>query len=259
MDIFEFKKVSLTYEVKPVLTDISFSIREKEFVGILGPNGSGKTTLLKLMIGILKPQEGLIHFKERPVADYSRKDLAKMVSVLPQETYLDFPFTALEVVLMGRSPYLKAFQWESAHDLEIAREAMAWTDTSDFAHRDIRSLSGGERERVLLARALAQEPQVLLLDEPTTHLDLKHQWETHRLLKRLNQERGLTLVVVLHDINFATQACGRILLLSETHLKADGPPQEVLSPEQIQEVFGVPLVSFIPPESENPYFFPKLR
>lgn len=241
MNIFNFNNVSLAYGETTVLRDLNFSVAAKEFVGVLGPNGSGKTTLLKLMAGVLKPTRGSISLKEKNIRDYPRKALAKIVSVLPQETLLDFPFTALEVVLMGRAPYLKTFQWETAHDLEIAEAAMNATDCWEFASRDVRSLSGGERERVLLARALAQEPQVLLLDEPTTHLDLKHQLETYRLLKRLNQQEGLTLIAALHDLYFASQSCGRILMLSQTRLRADGPPPEILAPQMVEEVYGVKL------------------
>src|SRR5262249_49924472 len=146
--IYQFNNVDFSYEAKPILRGLSFPVTEREFVGILGPNGCGKTTLLKLMAGVLKPSAGTISLLERPLPNYPRKALARIVSVLPQETFLDFPFTALEVVLMGRAPYLKTFQWENARDLQVAREAMEWTDCWNLAQQDVRSLSGGERERV---------------------------------------------------------------------------------------------------------------
>lgn len=254
---YALEGVSLGYEAKPVLCGLDLKIREGEFVGLLGPNGCGKTTLLNLLAGVLKPTEGKIHLYDRELRSYSRREAARIVSVLPQETFIEFPFSALEVVLMGRAPYLGTFQWESPHDLEIAREAMRLTDCLDFADRDVRLLSGGERERVLLARALAQEPRILLLDEPTTHLDLQHQSEIFRLLKRLHSERALTLIVVLHDLNFAATACGRLLLLAEAKLRADGAPSEVLHPETLREVFGTELLSGIHPETGRPYFLPK--
>lgn len=237
--IYDFKNVAFRYEAKPVLRELSFAIRAGEFLGILGPNGCGKTTLLKLMAGVLRPSEGSLHFEGRALESYSRKSLAQNISVLPQETFVDFPFRALEIVLMGRAPYLRNFQWESANDHRIAREAMERTDCWGLAEQDIRSLSGGERERVFLARALAQQPRILLLDEPTTHLDLKHQVEIYRLLRDLHREQGLTVITVLHDLNFANLACQRVLLLGDGNIQAEGPPQEVLEPERIRQVYGV--------------------
>lgn len=258
MNLVEFQKVSLSYEDNLILHDLNFSIQPGEFVGLLGPNGSGKTTLLKLMCGVLKPDSGKVLLQGKDLAQAHRKEVARMVSVLPQENYLDFPFTCLEVVLMGRSPYLKTFQWETAEDLEIARRAMEQTDSSEFANRDIRSLSGGERERVLLARALAQQPRILLLDEPTTHLDLKHQYEIYQLLQRLHIQ-GLTVMVVLHDINFAAQACSRVLILNEARIAADGLPHDVLQAERVGEIYGVPVNTLALPGTNLPFFFPKLK
>lgn len=258
MSLVEFQNVNLSYEDNLILRDLNFTIQPGEFVGLLGPNGSGKTTLLKLMCGVLKPDRGKVLLQGKDLAHAHRKEVARTVSVLPQENYLDFPFSCLEVVLMGRSPYLKTFQWETATDLEIAHRAMKQTDSSEFANRDIRSLSGGERERVLLARALAQEPSILLLDEPTTHLDLKHQYEIYQLLQRLH-DQGLTIMVVLHDINFAAQACSRVLVLNESGIAADGSPQEVLQAERIGEIYGVPLNALALPGSNLPLFFPKLK
>jgi len=236
---FEFDQVDFHYEEKDILVDLSFSLPSNEIVGILGPNGCGKTTLLKLMAGVLKPSRGNILLKGKALHSYPRKSLARIVSVLPQDTWVDFPFTALEVVLMGRAPYLRNFQWETQGDLDIARANMELSDCWNFAHQDIRQLSGGERERVLLARALTQEPEVLLLDEPTTHLDLKHQAETHHLLEKLRREKGLTILTVLHDLNFASRICQRVLLLHDKKLLAAGSPQEVLQPPMLQKLYGV--------------------
>ena len=258
MAVYALEEVSLAYEIMPVLHGLDFNIEEREFVGVLGPNGSGKTTLLNLLAGVLRPSSGNIRLFDRELGRYSRRETARIVSVLPQETFVEFPFSALEVVLMGRAPYLGAFQWEGPHDLEIARESMRLTDCLDFANRDIRQLSGGERERVLLARALAQEPKVLLLDEPTTHLDLQHQAEIYRLLKRLHQDQGLTLVVALHDLNFAASACSRLLMFAKTRLIADGSPTEVMRPELLREVFGTEVLTGIHPQTGTPYYLPLL-
>lgn len=258
MAVYALEEVSLAYEIMPVLHGLDFNIEEREFVGVLGPNGCGKTTLLNLLAGVLRPSSGSIQLLDRDLARYSRRETARIISVLPQETFVEFPFSALEVVLMGRAPYLGPFQWERPRDLEIAREAMRLTDCLDFAHRDIRLLSGGERERVLLARALAQEPRVLLLDEPTTHLDLQHQGEIYRLLKRLHQDQGLTLVVALHDLNFAASACSRLLMFANTRLIADGPPVEVMQPRLLREVFGTEVLTGIHPQTGTPYYLPLL-
>jgi iron complex transport system ATP-binding protein len=256
--VFDLKDVSLAFETKQILDKVNLEILEKEFVGILGPNGCGKTTLLNLLSGVLQPTTGVIHLFKKPLHTYARREVAKLVSVLPQENQLDFPFTAQEVVLMGRFPYLKNFQWETQADLSIAEEVMVWTDCLEFADRDIRSLSGGERERVLLARALAQQPQILLLDEPTTHLDLKHQQEIYRLLKKLHQEKNLTVIMVVHDLHFAALACERILMLSEKRLAADGPPEQVLASEKIYEVFGANIQSWPDPKTGKRIFIPVL-
>ncbi|MCE9624844.1 MAG: ABC transporter ATP-binding protein [Deltaproteobacteria bacterium] len=256
--IYRLRDLSLSYDDKPVLRGLNFEIAEGEFLGLLGPNGCGKTTLLNLLAGVLRPSDGEIFLAEKNLRDYSRRGVARIVSVLPQETFVDFPFSALEVVLMGRAPYLRRFQWEGPDDLEIAREAMRATDCLDFAERDIRLLSGGERERVLLARALAQQPKVLLLDEPTTHLDLQHQSEIYRLLKRLHHEQGLTLLVVLHDLNFAASACERILMLSGGELKADGAPAEVMRADTIRQVFGAEVTIGTDARSGKPFFLPAL-
>lgn len=256
--LFSLEKVSLAYDKLEVLKDLEIKIAEGEFVGVLGPNGCGKTTLLNLLAGVLRPTEGQVRLYERDLRDYSRRETARIVSVLPQETFVEFPFSALEVVLMGRAPYLGRFQWESPRDVQIAREAMALTDSLSFADRDIRFLSGGERERVLLARAIAQEPKALLLDEPTTHLDIPHQSEIFHLLKKLHTEKRLTMIVVLHDLNFAAAACSRLLMLSGGFLRADGPAEEVMRAETLNHVFGTELLTGVHPETGRGYFLPKL-
>jgi iron complex transport system ATP-binding protein len=237
---YEIKNLSFCYGEKIILRNFSCEIRSGEFLGVLGPNGCGKTTLIKLLSGVLVPDSGHIQFNGKDLRGYSRREIAQQVAVLPQDNLIDFPFNALEVALMGRAPYLKNFRWEGPKDLAIVREAMEQTDCWRLAAQDIRSLSGGERERVLLARALSQQPKVLLLDEPTTHLDLQHQRDTFHLLRRLHREKKLTLVVVLHDLNFAAQSCDRILLLKDQGCNAIGTAESVLTSEKIQEVFGVP-------------------
>lgn len=241
--IIKLENLSLSYSPRPIFTKLNASLNQGQLVGLLGPNGCGKTTLIKLMAGLLKPDTGEVFFSGKNLKEYSRKSLAKNIAVLPQESSLEFPFSALEVVLMGRYPYLKTFQWESSQDLQIAKEAMEQTDSWQFAKQDIRELSGGERERVLLARALTQKPQVLLLDEPTTHLDLKHQRRTYTLLKTLNQKHNFTMVVVLHDLNFAMELCDHVWLLDEQGHLQSGDPEGILTPKQIENIFGVPVAA----------------
>lgn len=239
MNILTAENISFGYDDRILFQHINFSIQPQEFLGVLGPNGSGKTTLLKLISGVLRPRQGSIFLKGKNLKTFSRREMAKVIAVLPQETVLDFPFTALEVVLMGRHPYLGNFGWETKHDFKVAYQAMEDTDCRQFSDQDIRELSGGERERVFLARALAQEPEILLLDEPTTHLDLKHQSETFRLLNKLHTEKKLTLLVVLHDLNFAMRACQRIILLGDRTIVQDGVPEEVLTETNIHQVYGI--------------------
>ena len=238
-EIYRFDQVSLHYRSKTIFDRINFTLAEGEFLGILGPNGCGKTSLLRLMAGVLKPQTGSIELDGKNLTTYSKKNLACIVSVLAQENPIDFPFSSMEVVLMGRAPYLKGLGWETALDRKIAREAMELCDCLQFADSDVRLLSGGERERVFLARALAQKPRVLLLDEPTTHLDLRHQSEIYSLLKKLHQSEKITIVIVLHDLNFAAQICNQLLLLHQQQLFAHGKPEEVLNSERIRKVYGI--------------------
>lgn len=237
--LITLNQVAYAYGETEVLQDLSAEVFAGDFIGILGPNGCGKTTLLKLISGVLPCDRGSVSLEGRELKSWSRKAIARNLAVLPQETHLDFPFSAMEVVLMGRSPYLGTFQWERPEDLRIARQAMEQTDCWNYAHQDIRELSGGERERVFLARALAQEPQILLLDEPTTHLDLKHQAEILKLLRNLHQEKHLTILMVLHDVNFAMQACEKVWVMGQKKILGEGPPEAVLSPELMERVFSV--------------------
>ncbi|HIE26326.1 TPA: ABC transporter ATP-binding protein [Candidatus Poribacteria bacterium] len=196
-----------------VLNRINFDVRQGEILGIVGPNGSGKSTLLKLLSGVLKPVEGRILLLGRPLARLNHKSIAKIIAVVPQNTVISFPFTVREIVLMGRSPHLGLLQIERDKDFKISERAMMYTNSLEFADRKIDELSGGERQRVIIARALAQEPQIILLDEPTVHLDLKHQIEIFDLIKQLNIENLMTVVVVSHDLNLAGEYCDRFILL----------------------------------------------
>jgi len=228
-----------SYGKRRVLHDISFDIGPGEFVGIIGPNGSGKTTLLGCLTGILRYQRGKVLVGGKDVSTTSSLDIAQMVGVVPQVTSIGFEFTVQEVVLMGRYPHINRFGLERQADFEIADEAMRLTDTYRLRERMVTNLSGGERQRVIISRALAQEPKVLLLDEPTSHLDIRHQLEILNLIRRLNQDKGLTVLAVFHDLNLASRFCQRILLIHKGRIMADGGPKDVLTVENIEKSFEV--------------------
>jgi iron complex transport system ATP-binding protein len=236
--MMDVHSISFRYQKDWVLQDISFQVGRGEFIGVIGPNGSGKTTLLKILYRLLSPQQGEVLFELVPLKRMSRIDIAKRIAVVAQETYPLFPFRVIEIVLMGRSPYLGYLMFESERDLEIAKKAMEWTEILSFSERPIDELSGGERKRVFIARALAQEPEVILLDEPTANLDIHHQIEFLDLILSLNRERGLTIIMATHDMNLASEFCDRLILLREGRIYKMGAPKEVITQETIETVYG---------------------
>ncbi len=221
------------------LRDVSVTIPDKSLTGLLGPNGCGKTTLLKLMSAVLRPQSGSVELDGRDLTGIPRRELAQHVAVVPQETHPAFDYTALEMVLMGRHPHLGPFRLEGPDDHAIALEAMSATSTDHLAHRPYMTLSGGEKQRVVIAGALAQTPDVLLLDEPTASLDLAYQLEVASLLTRLNRERGVTMVLATHDLNLAASLCDTLVMLRGGRVLAQGPTREVLTGPMIQQLYDV--------------------
>jgi iron complex transport system ATP-binding protein len=242
---------------EPVLSNISFSVSPGEFLGIIGPNGSGKTTLIRILCGSLSPDSGRVVFDEEYLENYDRRELARRVAVVPQESTVVFPFTVMEIVLMGRAPYLGRFEFEKNADIEKAREAMMLTDTLGFSRRRLSELSGGEKQRVILARALAQEPRVLLLDEPTTFLDLKHQLDIYRLIRRLARDEGLIVIASSHDLNLAGMFSDRLLLLERGSKAAEGVPGDVLTREIIESVYGTPVNVSVHQKTGRPLVVPE--
>jgi len=236
--MIEVKSISFRYHEDWVLRDLSLRIERGEFIGVIGPNGSGKTTLLKILYRLLSPQSGEILLDGTSLKKMTRTDIARKIAVVAQETQLLFPFRVLEVVLTGRSPYLGHLMFESQRDLEVARKAMAWTDVLPFSERPIDELSGGEKKRVFIARALAQEPDIILLDEPTASLDIHHQIDFLDLILTLNREKRLTIVMASHDMNLASEFCDRLILLKEGRVYKIGPPGEVITKENIESVYG---------------------
>ena len=258
---YSLENVSFSYgrgkhaESEAVLKDLSCLILSGRVLGILGPNGSGKSTLLKLLARVFEPQQGKIEQLGDSLSSLSQLDVAKRVALVPQETLQVFPFTIAEMVLMGRSPHHQGWggwHWEDSQDWAIAQNAMEELDVAHLGDRLVTEVSGGERQRAVIARALVQEPQVLLLDEPTAFLDLHHQLDIARIIKRLNRDRGLTVVLVSHDLNLASQYCDHVLLLNHGRLAAMGSPQKVLNPEIIESVYGCSVLVDRHPQSGLP-------
>lgn len=222
-----------------VLDDVAFEVERGSIVGLLGPNGSGKTTLLRIVDGMLAPLSGQVLLNGRPVGRLGRRELARRIAVVPQETHTTFDFTVLDMVLMGRYPHLGPFELEGTDDLRIARDALASTATAALEARPFGTLSGGEKQRVVIASALAQASDVLLLDEPTASLDLGYQLEIAMLLRRLNRERGTTMVVCTHDLNLAATLCERVVLLKDGRVLAQGGIDDTLTAPNIRALYGV--------------------
>jgi len=222
-----------------VLNDVCVNVERGELVGILGPNGSGKTTLLKLLGGMHRPTIGAVTLDGRPLAEWSHREIARRIAFVPQETQAPFDFSVLDIVLMGRFPHLGAFALEGPEDLAIARRALTATGTGQFEGRAFSTLSGGEKQRVVIAGALAQSTQLLLLDEPTASLDIGHQIEVQTLLRELNTGQGVTMLLSTHDLNLAAALCRRLVLLKDGRVLASGPTEEVLTPPAVQALYGV--------------------
>lgn len=239
----DIRRISHAYgEEHPVLTDLSFHVAAGEFFVVIGPNGSGKTTLLKALAGITPLQQGAVTLFGCGLERYSRNELARILSYVPQNMPLDFPFTVTQTVLMGRYPYLGVLGVEGPTDREIARQALEFAGISHLADRKMDQLSGGESQRVFIARALCQEPKLLILDEPTAALDLAHQARVMDLMERLKQEKGVTVLMVSHDVNLAAMYADRLLLLKAGQIASLGPPKQVMTYETLERVYGCPLL-----------------
>jgi iron complex transport system ATP-binding protein len=236
--IVEVKGASFAYADRPVLEDVSFSAREGELVGLVGPNGAGKSTLVRIVAGLLAPASGTVRLAGLDPHAAARRAVARVCALVPQEPRVPWSFTVRDVVMMGRSPRQGLLALPGRYDLGAVEGALAACDLAALADRHLDALSGGERRRVFFARALAQEPRVLLLDEPTAFLDLAHQVMAMRMA-RVAAEGGLSVVAVLHDLNLAAASCDRLVVLSRGRVVADGAPNDVLTPARVEEVWGV--------------------
>ena len=238
-----------------VLKSVTCSIDSGKILGILGPNGSGKSTLLKLLARVLCPRSGTVELFGDPLSRLSQVEVARQVALVPQETLQIFPFTLAEMVLMGRFPHHQGYggwHWEDADDWRIAYQAMEDLDVVHLGSRLVTDVSGGERQRAVIARALTQVPQVLLLDEPTAFLDLHHQLDIARILRRLNRERGLTVILVSHDLNLASQYCDQLMMLHHGKIMEVGSPRDVLRPDLLESVYGCQVLIDRHPQSGLP-------
>ena len=236
--LLQIDGITFGYDRQPLLYNIHIQVQEGEMIGLLGPNGSGKTTLLRLISGVLRPQRGRIRLDGHDLQDWGRRGIARRVAVVPQELHVPFAFTVEQMVALGRTPFINLFGTRSKRDMSIVREALQSTEIVSLAGRIFNELSGGERQRVIIAMALAQQPELLLLDEPTSHLDIKYQIEILELVQQLNRQSGITVIAAMHDLNLAARYFPRLLLF-QRGIVADAGPAEVLEPRLLSRVYGI--------------------
>ena len=245
--------LNLGYEDRPVLAGLNFRVNSGEFVGLLGPNGSGKSTLSQALSGLLPPQGGSIRLHDQPLGSLASRLRARTLAVVPQSSEVRFPFACLEIVLMGRYPHRQRLGALTDEDLLWALESMRRTTTEHLQERPVTEVSGGEHQRVVIARALAQDPQILLLDEATSSLDVRKKLEIFEILKFLNETRGLTVLCAMHDLNLAALYCRRLIFLKDGGILEDGPTEEVFTPEVLARVYDTPMEVGRHPVHQRPY------
>lgn len=251
--LLKVSSLSGGYNREKVIDDISFNVNKGDFLGIIGPNGSGKTTLLRLLSRILSPHQGIVEFEGRNILSIKLKEFTQKVAFVAQDTTVNFPFTVWEIALLGRIPHLKRLQFESKKDYQVVEQSLSMTDTLQIKQKGITEISSGERQRVIIAKALAQEPILLFLDEPTSHLDIGHQIQVLDLLGKLNRDKKVTIVVILHDLNLAAEYCNRIILLDQGRIFSQGKPKDVLTYQNIEAVYKTIVVVEENPISHNPH------
>jgi len=257
MELIDIRGLNWKPGSEHILKDISTVFHAGVFCGIIGPNGSGKTSLLRHIMRVIDPEKQVLRLNGADIRSFRRKSLGREMSWLPQSTSIDVNYTVYDIVMMGRIPYLKPLQGESAADLAIVREAMELTNSWHLRDKTFYTLSGGEAQQVIAARAIAQDTPIIILDEPVSHLDIRHQKELMETMKRLNENRGKTIMAVLHDLNLAAQYCKELILLHKGVLFARGTPEEVLTPENLSEVYGIEFHRLTHPSTKGFYLIPK--
>jgi iron complex transport system ATP-binding protein len=241
-NILKIEKLSIAYGDKVILKDVDIAVNEGEFLGIIGPNGTGKSTLIKAITELIDIKGGKITINGRDNREISKKDRAKIIAVVPQEFNIDFEFNALDIVMMGRNPHMYEKKRIGENDLDIVKEAMIMTNTWQLKDRFFNEISGGEKQRVIIARAIAQQTRIILLDEPTAHLDIHHQLEILELVRMLKDKRNLTIIAVLHDINMAARFSDRLILLNGGEVMVDGVPDEVIDEKYLSKVYKMEMI-----------------
>ncbi len=252
----QVNKLNWSFDDKKILSNITTKIKSTGFTGIIGPNGSGKSTLLRVILKILQPEKNTVYVENEDVTKLSYRELSKKAASVPQDTAVDFDFSVMDIVLMGRSPHLKRFQEEQAKDFEIARQAMEMTNIWHLKDRSINSISGGERQRVIISRALAQQSNILVLDEPISHLDIHHQIAVLNITKKLCITKKLTVIAVLHDLNLAVQYSDYLILLNQGQIVAEGSPKEVVTKKNIENVYCIDVCMITNPITGKPHIIP---
>lgn len=250
--ILQAQALHATYGGADVLRHLDLSLQAGEMVGLLGPNGSGKSTLLRVLSGLLPATSGTVRLSERDLHDYNARQRARLIALVPQYATIPFAFSVADVVAMGRNPYLGLLESPGPKDFAAIQTALERTDCLHLRERLVTELSGGELQRVIIARALAQEPRIMLLDEPTAHLDLNHQLDIASMLRQLNREQGLTVLWVSHDLNLAAEFCERLVMLQAGQVVVEGRPDEVITPQWLAQVYGLRLPIAPNPSSGRP-------
>lgn len=239
-----------------VLNNLSFTVSRGELFIVIGPNGSGKTTLMKILAGLLKADKGDLEIKGRPIGSYKRKTFARQIAFVPQQVPTDFPFIVSDVVLFGRSPHLGTFGLESQKDIDLAKKAMEFTETSHLVKRRMDQLSGGECQRVFIARAICQDPDIIILDEPTASLDIAHQMRIMDMMEKMKQEKQITAIMVSHDVNLAAMYADKLMLINQGKLVKYGSPKDVLTYKTLESVYGCALLVDVNPLGKLPRVTP---
>jgi iron complex transport system ATP-binding protein len=257
--MLEIRSLSVGYGERRVLHDLNLDLLSGQILGVIGPNGAGKSTLIRTLSGILTPQTGQVRVAGRWLGQLSHAERARLIAVVPQATHLPPAFTAWETVLMGRTPYLNWLGQTSAHDEEIVRQAMLHTDTLELAERRVGELSGGEQQRLLLARALAQAAPLLLMDEPTAHLDLQYQYSLLDQVRDLATQGKLAVLIVLHDLNLVARYADQVALLVKGELRALGTPRQVLTSDLLSQAYHTPLEVLALGHNGQPFVMPPVK